>query len=190
MVEGAGSRVELYPKERYRQQDLARSIQDLAAHGTAVVGICGGCQMLGPTIRDPGHVEARVDETAGLALLPTETTFESKKETHRVNAHITADAGWLSGVSPRQLGGYEIHMGRTHRGQTWLEITKRGKMKISVAGGAVSSNARIWGCCLHNLFNNGAFRRAWLALFGWIHSQLLCTSSMTPRRSLNVWPTR
>lgn len=70
--------------------------------------------MLGRTIRDQGHVEARVDETAGLALLPTETTFESEKETHRVKDHITGDAGWLSRVSRPLLGGCEIHVGRPH----------------------------------------------------------------------------
>lgn len=40
-------------------------------------------------------------------------------------------------------------------------------MQVSLADGAVSSDARIWGCHLPNLFNNEAFRRAWLASLGW-----------------------
>ena len=150
-----------------RQQGLAQSIRNLAAHGTAVVGICGGYQMLGRTIRDPEHVEARVDEVPGLALLPTETIFESQKETHQVTARITGHAGWLSRVAGQQLAGYEIHMGRTGGGESWLQITERGEAPVHVPDGAVSPDARTWGCYLHGLFANESFRRAWLSSLGW-----------------------
>ncbi|MEL7233699.1 MAG: cobyric acid synthase CobQ, partial [Chloroflexota bacterium] len=33
--------------------------------------------------------------------------------------------------------------------------------------GAISADGRIWGCYLHGLFENEAFRRAWLHSLGW-----------------------
>jgi adenosylcobyric acid synthase len=149
------------------RQGLAAPITDLAARGTAVVGICGGYQMLGRSIRDPEGVESRVTEIDGLALLPTETTFDSRKETHQVVAEITSASGWLSQASRWQLEGYEIHMGATQASQSWLRITHRSGRPVDVPDGAVSSDARIWGCYLHGLFANQQFRRAWLASLGW-----------------------
>jgi len=132
-----------------------------------VVGICGGHQILGRSIRDPEQVEARVDETTGLALLPTETRFGSEKETHQVTAGVTGAASWMSRPSGRQPKGYEIHMGHTQRVHNRLEITDCGRTRAALADGALSAHGRIWGCYLHGLFANRGFHRAWLASLGW-----------------------
>src|SRR5699024_5833640 len=39
-----------------RDRGLGDAITRLAAQGTAVVGVCGGYQMLGRVVRDPGGV--------------------------------------------------------------------------------------------------------------------------------------
>ena len=55
---------------------------DLAAHvrrGGAVLGICGGLQMLGRRIADPEGIEGRPGEAAGLGLLDLETTLGGDK---------------------------------------------------------------------------------------------------------------
>src|SRR5262245_58039095 len=63
-----------------RATGLADAIRDRVACGAAVVGLCGGYQMLGQMIRDPHGIEAAA-EVAGLGLLPIETIFAAEKAT-------------------------------------------------------------------------------------------------------------
>jgi adenosylcobyric acid synthase len=147
------------------RQNLAR--QNLARENTPLVGLCGGYQMLGRTIRDPDHVESPVDEVAGLDLLPIETTFEGKKATHRAQAVVLRAPGWLSPLRGEVLQGYEIHVGRTSTTRPWLEIAQRSGQRVSLRDGAASDDGRVWGCYLHGLFENDRLRHAWLATLGW-----------------------
>ncbi|MGB0849536.1 MAG: cobyric acid synthase, partial [Thiolinea sp.] len=48
-------------------------------YGGKVMGICGGLQMLGRVIHDPEGVEAKAGSSAGLDLLPIETTMDNTK---------------------------------------------------------------------------------------------------------------
>lgn len=95
-----------------REQGYEREILRLAAAGTPVIGICGGYQMLGREIRDPGHTESDLDRVAGLGLLDTVTTFAPEKITHQVAARC-GEGAFLGVYWPGELTGYEIHMGRT-----------------------------------------------------------------------------
>jgi adenosylcobyric acid synthase len=144
-----------------RSVGLADSIVELARRGTTVVGICGGYQMLGQTIRDPERVESSTQETAGLGLLPTTTTFKRIKETHTVCGTVEIDRH-CRGCRGQSLTGYEIHMGDTSGGSPWLRITTRATGVVSLRDGAVSDDGRIWGTYLHGLFDNDGFRRGWL----------------------------
>lgn len=150
-----------------REQGLDQAIQRLAATHTPVVGICGGYQILGQAIHDPKRLEASVDSTEGLGLLPTETHFEPIKATHQVKAHILGGPGWLATLAGESLQGYEIHMGRTTSQQPWLTLTQRGDTPVEVADGTVDSTGRIWGCYVHGLFDNLSLRRSWLHAMGW-----------------------
>ena len=150
-----------------RAVGLAEAIQEQAAKGTAVVGICGGYQMLGRTICDPQHVESPDEVTPGLGLLPLETVFAGEKTTHRVKARIAGGPAWLTRAIGTVVEGYEIHMGRTQGDNPWLTITERSGGPADVGDGAVSADGRVWGCYLHDLFQNQHFRRAWLRGLGW-----------------------
>ena len=150
-----------------REQGLEEAILHLAQEGAAVVGICGGYQMLGRRIRDPEGLESPLPEVAGLGLLPVETLFEPRKATHQAAARILGGAGWFAAVAGQTITGYEIHMGRTTTSQPWLEITRRGETTVAVADGASSPNGTIWGCYVHGLFANSALRHAWLTSLGW-----------------------
>lgn len=146
-----------------RQTGLANAIIDFAKNGGEVVGICGGYQMLGQFIRDPHHVESQKDETDGLGLLPTITTFAQTKATYQVKARVLDFAS----LTDELIEGYEIHMGETQSQTQWLEIASRNGEQVSVKDGSVSSNGKIWGCYLHGLFANDSFRHAWLTRLGW-----------------------
>jgi adenosylcobyric acid synthase len=145
-----------------RNVGLADAVCDLARRGVAIVGICGGYQMLGRVICDPDGVESTAREAAGLGLLPIETTFGGEKATFQIQAHVRSGPGWLNELAPGHLTGYEIHMGRTTGGSAWLDITQRNGQPAATSDGAVSHDGRVWGCYVHGLFANAALRRAWL----------------------------
>ena len=71
-----------------RKMGLDRAIQNHAKKGGALVGICGGYQMLGESISDPLQVESSTLEIDGLNLLPIKTTFIAKKDTQIGRAHV------------------------------------------------------------------------------------------------------
>ena len=142
-------------------------MQRYSQNGGAVVGICGGYQMLGKMIHDPGHVESKLDRVPGLGLLPTETVFAAEKATHQAGARVRHGPGWLANLEGQTLTGYEIHMGRTQGQNPWLEITERNSQSVNVLDGEISKNGKVWGCYFHGLFANENLRRAWLADLGW-----------------------
>jgi adenosylcobyric acid synthase len=144
-----------------RAEGLAEAVAALAHRGTAVVGVCGGYQMLGCVVRDAAHVESPNAEAAGLGLLPVETVFEQAKATHQVGAQIVGGPAWLQEAAGLELQGYEIHTGRTTGTRPWLEVQRRDGGLVH--DGAASEDGRIWGCYLHGLFANPALRRCWLA---------------------------
>jgi len=145
-----------------RKTGLADSIIDYAGDGGAVIGICGGYQMLGQTIHDPLHVESQNDSVEGLGLLPVVTTFTEKKATYQVRAWILK----FEVLAGEMIEGYEIHMGDTQTQSSWLEITHRNGRQVKIPDGSVSPDGKIWGCYLHGIFANDAFRHAWLESLG------------------------
>jgi adenosylcobyric acid synthase len=146
-----------------RERGLADAVARLAEVGTAVVGICGGYQMLGRVVRDPCGVEGVEGETPGIGLLDVETTFAGEKATHRARARFVGGPGWLGRLRRQEIAGYEIHMGRTPSPHPLLDVVERGGAACSVPDGAAARDGRVWGCYLHGLFADDSFRRAWLA---------------------------
>lgn len=150
-----------------RQTGLAEAVTKFAKSGGAVVGICGGYQMLGEAIADSHHVESKVEQSSGLGLLPVRTEFSKEKATFQAQARINCQRGWMSRLDESILSGYEIHMGETPSQSAWLEIVSRNGEQVKVADGSVSSDGKIWGCYLHGIFVNDDFRHAWLESLGW-----------------------
>jgi adenosylcobyric acid synthase len=159
-----------------RETGLANSVIDFAKRGGAVVGICGGYQMLGESIHDPHHTESQKDSENGLGLLPVVTTFSKVKATYQVHARIGVQSlptldlpTFLQNQETLEsdLEGYEIHMGETQTQSAWLEINSRNGENVSIMDGGISPDGKIWGCYIHGIFNNDGFRRAWLHSLGW-----------------------
>ncbi|MFN3822886.1 MAG: cobyric acid synthase [Pseudorhodobacter sp.] len=130
---------------------------DLAAHrrrGGAILGLCGGYQMLGQVIRDSSGIEGPAGMAEGLGLLDIETGMTSDKRLERVIAHHSA--------SGCEMEGYEIHIGRSEgpaRARPFAHVKDQPE-------GAVSPDGRVMGTYLHGIFGSNGFRRAFLEGLG------------------------
>ncbi|GAC1557253.1 MAG: cobyric acid synthase [Ktedonobacteraceae bacterium] len=144
-------------------QGLAQHIHYSVTQGSAVLGICGGYQMLGERVYDGVGAEAKAGTAEpGLNLLPVITTFErmSEKITVRcqVSVALPARRGLLSHLNDQPFEAYQIHMGRTalvdgnnERNTMPFQVDTTGK------DGWLSLDGWCAGCYLHGLFENDAF---------------------------------
>ncbi len=131
---------------------------DIAAHvrrGGHVLGICGGYQMLGRSVSDPGGIEGAPQTVAGLGYLDIETAMLGDKALHEVEGTLA------DGNAP--FKGYEMHVGKTTGAGTRRSLVRFSDGRPD---GAVSENGRISGCYVHGLFADDAQRAAWLARIG------------------------
>ena len=101
-----GTRATIADLQWLRERGLDRAVLDHAAAGRPVLGICGGCQMLGRTIADPHGVEGPPRTVAGLGLLDLTTEFTLEKVLRR-----------------HEPAGYEIHHGRVSGPETSGAVT-------------------------------------------------------------------
>ncbi|KQV81793.1 cobyric acid synthase [Rhizobium sp. Root1220] len=130
---------------------------DLVAHvgrGGRVIGICGGYQMLGRTVRDPQGVEGSTRETVGLGLLEVETAM-AREKTVRNSSATSVEHG-------DPLTGYQIHLGVTG-GE---DCGRPFAIVDGIPDGAISADGRIVGTYLHGLFTSDAYRSRLLQSLG------------------------
>ncbi|MFB2531567.1 cobyric acid synthase [Paracoccus sp. p3-h83] len=130
---------------------------DLIAHhrrGGAILGICGGYQMLGHAVDDPQGIEGAPGSTLGLGLLEIATTMTPAKRLTRTAATHVATG--------EAVQGYEIHIGRSDGPDRARPFARIG----TTPEGAVSPDGRVMGSYLHGLFAADAFRAAFLAGLG------------------------
>ena len=154
-----GSKTTLADLKILQDSGMAKAIQDYAVAGGTVMGICGGFQMLGESISDPEGLEGAVSEhTPGLDLLPLKTVIAR----HKISRQRQVISNFPQGGLP--VEGYEIHQGRS-----MLVETRKGKLREEYSPlfedpslGIVDRTQLTWGCYLHGLFDNGAWRRSWL----------------------------
>jgi adenosylcobyric acid synthase len=136
-----GTRATISDLAWLRATGLAEAVVAHAGRGGAVLGICGGFQMLGSAVADPDGVEgAAGTRVEGLGLLDVRTTFRADKV-------LRLPTGSALGVP---ASGYEIHHGRVEvgSGEDFL-------------GGARSG--AVFGTMWHGSLEGDEFRRAWLA---------------------------
>jgi adenosylcobyric acid synthase len=129
--------------------------RDLLRHvrfGGAVLGICGGYQMLGEAIADPAGIEGGGGSSAGLGLLAVSTILEPEKQ-------LRIERGMALG---QPLAGYHMHMGVT----AGADCRRPFAVVAGADEGAVSADGRVMGTYLHGLFAADGFRRAFLAALG------------------------
>ena len=126
-----------------RQCGLEAAICRHAAQGRAVMGICGGYQMLGRSLRDPDGVEAG-GQMRGMGL------WMPKQSSWRKNQNPGPGQGPkcrrnLFPVERRGFTGYEIHMGRTTS-----SLPPFSGLSTGQADGLWSGN--VFGTYVHGIF--------------------------------------
>lgn len=155
-----------------RAQGLDSAIAAHAAQGRAVLGVCGGLQMLGEALIDPDGIDGN---GPGLGLLPLVTLFEPAKTVRHTQACFGALAAgaWqkLSGVP---VSGYEIHHGQTAQ---HTAMAAAGDVAREVIPGLAWQNhaGNVLGLYLHGLFEDPAALQA-----------LFATPGGTPVRTLDA----
>ena len=185
-----GSKATIADLADLRRRGFAEALAAHAARGGELAGLCGGYQMLGRSIADPGGVEGG-GSAGGLGLLDVSTELLTNKFLTQVEA--VADGRLTSDGSICNIVGYEIHLGVTQRagGRAAFRIIRReggtsdahgpvellrnfeiskfrnnsatpGSSGEPIEDGCISDNGRIWGTYLHGVFDAPGFRRAWL----------------------------
>lgn len=145
-----GSKATIADLQFLKSEGWSDDIKAHARAGKPVLGLCGGYQMLGRQVRDPGGVEGAATSEPGLGLLDVETVIGPTKTVGLTKARCD-----LLGA---EAEGYEIHAGETHLGADALPFMHVGKRVI----GARARGGRIAGTYMHGLFQSGAFRAAYL----------------------------
>lgn len=142
-----------------RAQGLDRAVAEHAAQGKAVLGICGGLQVLGEALIDTHGIDGNAP---GLGLLPLVTAFDTDKTVRRTTTTFGALTGTWSALSGITASGYEIHHGQTAQHPA---MAAKGDVAREVVPGLAWQNAagNVLGCYLHGLFEDPAVLRA---LFG------------------------
>ena len=140
-----------------RQCGLEAAISKLAQRGTPVLGVCGGYQMLGQTVRDPAGAEGEAGASCrGLGLLPTATEFAAEKHRTRVTGQITGADGLFAPLNGAHFTGYEIHMGSTARlegAAPLAALTGEAPAPFTAQDGVCHNN--VMGLYVHGLFEEG-----------------------------------
>ena len=143
-----------------REQRLDQAIAAHAGRGGAVLGICGGLQMLGEALIDPLGIDGN---GPGLGLLPLVTLFEADKTVQHRQTHFSTLSGAWAALSGVAVAGYEIHHGQT---AAHSAMAAAGDVAQAVLpDGLAWQNGRgnVLGVYLHGLFEDAAVLQA---LFG------------------------
>ena len=147
-----------------RSQGLDAAIAQQARQGKAVLGICGGLQMLGEALIDMYDIDVKFGNNApGLGLLPLVTNFEIAKTVRHRQTQFGSLSGTWAALTDVQVSGYEIHHGQTAQHPA---MAKAGDVAVTVLPDALgwqNAAGNVLGLYLHGMFEEPAVLQA---LFG------------------------
>jgi adenosylcobyric acid synthase len=141
-----GSKNTIADLDWLRRTSIDSAIQQAAKRGVPIVGVCGGYQMLGESIRDPEGVAGDRGISPGLNLLPVQTTFSKNKSVSQVVARWGID----------RWNAYEIHMGVTVPTERCDALTVVENGQGTKPEGCRRNH--VWGTYLHGVFESSAVR--------------------------------
>nr|WP_286197270.1 cobyric acid synthase [Variovorax boronicumulans] len=142
-----------------RAQGLDAAIAAHAGAGGAVLGICGGLQMLGEALVDPHGIDGNAP---GLGLLPLVTQFAPDKTVRATRTRFGTVQGPWQALSGLAVQGYEIHHGQT---AAHAAMARDGDLATAVLPGGLGwqGGQGVLGLYLHGLFEDPGVMQA---LFG------------------------
>jgi len=143
-----------------RAQGLDAAISAHAGRGGAVLGICGGLQMLGEALIDPHGIDGNAP---GLGLLPVVTTFDLDKTVKHRQATFTLLNGPWSALSSVRVAGYEIHHGQTAPQAAMAAAGNVAKAVLPDGLAWQNPAGNVLGLYLHGMFEDPTVLQA---LFG------------------------
>jgi adenosylcobyric acid synthase len=144
-----------------RASGLTAAVQQHAAAGGAVLGVCGGLQMLGHSLHDPdGHDGPPFHAMPGLGLLPLGTAFGASKRLLAAEVSFGTPHGPWAALAGVQAPGYEIRCG-----QTLVDVAQAAHAVLFDATGQAIGwqQGAVLGVYAHGLFESPAVLHA---LFG------------------------
>ncbi len=144
-----------------RQQGLDAAICAHAGQGGAVLGICGGLQMLGEALIDTHGIDGNAP---GLGLLPLVTQFELHKTVQARQARFApAMTGLWAVLAGVAVAGYEIHHGQTQQHAAMARGGDIAQPVLPDGLGWQNAAGNVLGLYLHGLLEDAAVLQA---LFG------------------------
>jgi adenosylcobyric acid synthase len=147
-----------------RAQGLDRAIAAHAAQGRAVLGVCGGLQMLGEALIDTHGIEPMdMGNAPGLGLLPLVTQFDPQKTVRHTHTAFGALHGAWAALSGVAAAGYEIHHGQTAQHPAMAAGGDVAREVLPGGLGWQNAQGTVLGVYLHGLFEDP---RVLHALFG------------------------
>ena len=187
-----GSKATIPDLEWMRKRGFDTWIQERARDGVPVIGLCGGFQMLGQSVRDPCALESPQSTADGIGLLPVSTVLEPSKTVRRSEVRIHADRGLLEHAAGTLLHGYEIHAGISTATSPASDDVGLDELLVHDAIGTdrdadgvlgmLSASGRVFGTYLHGLFEHAAFTATLLANVASMRGRDTLPSS-APRRA-------
>ncbi len=152
MVIIPGSKNTIGDLKALRESGMEAAIKRFAMD-RPVFGICGGYQMLGNKIADPSHVEEG-GEIRGMELLPITTVLREEKVTTQVKGKMGEVTGIFSGLSGKEIEGYEIHMGESVCVEKENHLTCiHDENNRNEEEGCMQGN--VYGSYVHGIFDKG-----------------------------------
>ncbi|MCM1221903.1 MAG: cobyric acid synthase [Lachnospiraceae bacterium] len=139
-----GSKSTISDLKKLKETGMDKAINEAFHGGKFVIGICGGYQMLGETIKDSEGVEGEPCEIKGLGILPIATEMNGKKITRQIKFRF------MNHEEPCE--GYEIHNGRT----SILDMSSRSVCIFADGDtdGCQALNGNAFGTYIHGILDN------------------------------------
>lgn len=128
------------------QERLDDALRDRAVSGERILGICGGCMLLGERVDDMNGVEGA---TESLGLLPLRTDMQAAKLTRRTSVKFPQMASPWSALSGIESMGYEIRNGRVSGEECALApmVWARGSVLATTVHGLLEDPAVLEALC-------------------------------------------
>jgi adenosylcobyric acid synthase len=140
--------------EWLRHYGWERAIKRHLRYGGKLIGICGGFQMLGQSIHDPGGLEGSAGSAQGFSFFDMETTLQPDKCMRNTQGKLT--------LNDAAVTGYEIHAGITR----FNSVYRPAICLPHGEDGAISEDGSILGTYLHGIFESATACEELLAWAG------------------------